>query len=86
MVRDIYNDNIMLFKCYVCVYYLIFCFIIFCDRYGFKKSYVKKYFYKLGEWKSVFDIFCLFILLCEMYLLLLWFLICLIFVLNCGIG
>lgn len=76
----------MLFKCYVCVYYLIFCFIIFCDRYGFKKSYVKKYFYKLGEWKSVFDIFCLFILLCEMYLLLLWFLICLIFVLNCGIG
>lgn len=68
MVRDIHNDNIMLFKRHVCVHHLTFCFIILCDRYGFKKSYVKQYFYKLGEWKSVLDIFCLFILSCEMYL------------------
>lgn len=84
MVRDIHNDN-MLFKRHVCVHHL-FSFIILCDRYGFKKSYVKKYFYKLGEWKSVLDIFCLFILSCEMYLLSLWFSIRLTFALNCGIG
>lgn len=82
MVRDIHNDNI----CYLSVHHLTFCFIILCDRYGLKKSYVKKYFYKLGEWKSVFDIFCLFILSYEMYLLSLWFSIRLTFALNCGIG
>lgn len=86
MVRDIHNDNICYLNVMSVFIILKICFIILCDRYGFKKSYVKQYFYKLGEWKSVLDIFCLFILSCEMYLLSLWFSIRLTFALNCGIG